>query len=116
MSQRVPRLDRRVTFIQAVTETGDSNEDKITEWEEIGDFPTVWAEKMERGGSEHVVADRVTYAQPTQWMIRWRDDLNVRMRLVYETQVYEILAITEGEERRRFLKLITSVLDNISFT
>lgn len=116
MSSKVPRLDRQVTFIQAVTQTGDSNEDKITEWEEIGDFPTVWAEKVERGGTEHVVADRVTYAQPTTWIIRWRTDLNVRMRLVYETQVYEILAISETEERRRYLKLTTSVLDNISFT
>ncbi len=114
----IGRLDRRVTFIQPITETGTSNEIKITGWEVIDDNDTVWANKMERSGSTFVQSDRVTYAQQTDWNIRYRTDLNVRMRLVYDTFVYEIINIAELSDRprERYTRLNTTLLDNVYFT
>ncbi len=113
----IGKHDRRVTFIQPVISTGTSNEDKITAWEEIDSNPTVWARKIEEGGSTAVNADRVTHSRATTWVIRHREDLNVRMRLVWDTQMYEIINIAEADEgRRRYLNVLTSLLDNQYFT
>lgn len=116
----IGRMDRRVTFIQKIVETGDSNEDKITGWEEIENEPTVWAQKMERSGNTFVQNDRVTFSQQTDWNIRFRTDLKVSpsMRLVYGGQVYDILNISEvsDQPRKRVTRLNTTLLDNIYFS
>lgn len=122
----IGKLDRRVTFIQPIISTGDSNEDKITGWEEIDSLPDVWAQKLEKSGNTFVQNDRITFAQQTDWNIRFRSDLNVRMRLVYDTQVYEIVNIAElstsareksnRASRERYTRLNTTLLDNIFFT
>jgi len=114
---RIGQLDRDVTFIQSIIIQGNSNEDKITDWEEIENYPTVSARKIENSGNTFVEADRITWSQQTTWQIRWRDDLNVRMRLVYNSQVYEILNIADLEEgRQRFLSVVTNMLDQEFFT
>lgn len=110
-------MDRRVSFIQTVTEQGESNERKITLWELIDDNHTVNAWKWDNAGNTFIDSDRITYNQQTNWTIRYRTDLNVRMRLVYGMQVYEILSITEvNEVRKRYLKVTTQILDNEYFT
>lgn len=115
--QQIGRLDRRVTFVKPIYETGDSNEDKIVGWEEIDSAPTVSARKEDLQGYEAMIGDRLTYVQPAKWTIRHRADLNERMRLVYKTRVYAIHSITEpGEGRRRYLEVNTKLLDNEYFT
>jgi SPP1 family predicted phage head-tail adaptor len=113
----IGRLDREITFIQPIIEDGDSNEDKITGWEEIDSFPTVSAAKKELTGTVYTQADRLTYTQQTEWIIRYRDDINVRMRIVYSTKVYEIINIIEPDESRsRYLKIVSNLLDNVFFS
>lgn len=114
----IGKLDRRVTFIKEVIETGDSNEDKVTGWEVIDNNSVVWAEKIERSGSKFVQDDRISFVQQTDWRIRFRTDLNVRMRLVYDSFVYNITSIAEmsDESRKRYLMINTTLLDNIYFT
>lgn len=115
--QQIGRMDREVTFIQPVIVDGDSNEDKVTNWEEISTAPTVAARKLEQRGNEAVIADRQTYFATGKWEVRYRTDLNTRMRLVYKTQVFEILSIQDvGETRGRYLTILTNLLDNIYFT
>jgi SPP1 family predicted phage head-tail adaptor len=117
--QQIGKLDRRITFIKKVIEDGDSNEDKIVGWEEVAINPTVSASKNDLQGYEAMIADRLTYVQPTDWMIRFEDGRNktTEMRLVYETRVYAILAITEPRgQRKRFLEVKTKLLDNEYFT
>ena len=91
---RIGHLDRRITLIQPIITTGDSNEDKVTGWEVLDSTPDVWAEKIENSGRTLVDADRVTFSQTTSWIIRFREDLNVRNRLVFNTKVYEIFNIS----------------------
>ncbi len=123
--EKIGTLDREVTFIQAIIEDGVSNADNITGWEQIASYPTVTAKKMEEGGSSSVTSDAVRYIRNTTWVIRYRDDLFTlrkekgidRIRLVYETQVYQILNIADtGESRRRYLEIVTSLIDNEYFT
>lgn len=117
-SQQIGKLDRRITFIQKIISTGESNEDKVDGWEPIATNPTISASKEDQQGFEAVIADRLTYIQPCKWVIRFEDGRNkdVKMRLVYETRVYEIQAITEVKgQRRRFLEVMTKLLDNTFF-
>ncbi len=122
---KIGTLDREITFIQAVITDGVSNDDIITEWEEIDSYPNVTARKMEDGGSSLVANDRVSYVRNTTWIIRYRDDLFTirkekgidRIRLVCDTQVYQILNISEtGESRKRYLEITTNLIDNEFFT
>lgn len=115
--EQIGRFDREITFIEPTITDGDSNEDKITAWSEISSDSTVSARKIDLRGNEAVIADRETYFQTTKWVIRWRDDLNARMRLVHSTKVYQIISITEpAEGRQRFLEVLTTLMDNEFFT
>lgn len=118
-NEQVGKLDREISFIRPVQETGDSNEDKLIDWELVSGYTTVSAGKKELKGNELVAADRIMYFQPTEWTIRYPDslsDLTVKMRIVCDTRVYEITSIIEGDGRKRFLKIMTSLLDNVFFT
>jgi hypothetical protein len=113
----IGHLDREIYFIKPIITDGDSNEDRIDGWELIDNYPMVNAKKFDGKGNSFVFNDRLTFTQLTEWTIRYRDDLNTRMRLVYNTQVYEILSISEMPEgRNRFLKVNTNLLDQIFFT
>lgn len=113
--EHIGKLDRRITFIQKVTVTGDSNEDKLTGWEEIEYYPDVWAGKKDMPGRELSLGDRVTYVQPTHFLIRSRDDIDEKMRIVCDTRVYEIISMNELG-RGNYFNVVTNLLDNIYYT
>lgn len=115
VKHQIGHLDREVTFLQGIYETGLSNERKLTGWEEIASDPTVPASKKESKGTELALADRLTYAQPTHFTIRWRSDITVEMRLVCDQKVYEITSTIE-EGRRRFLTIVSNLIDNEAWT
>lgn len=110
----IGKLDRRITFIQPVITNGTSNEDKITDWEEIDDYPDVWASLTQSKGTTLVTQDRVVYSQTSTFLIRYRDDLNIRMRVVDEFgQGYAILSIAEiNGVRKRYMNVTTNIIDN----
>jgi head-tail adaptor len=115
--QKIGRLDREIYLIQPVISNGDSNEDKIDAWELIDTDSFISARKMDKDGNTTVIDNRIMYVQPTQWIVRHRSDLNNRMRIVYNTQVYEILSITDAYENRdRYLMIVSNLLDNTFFT
>lgn len=114
---KVGELDREISFIQPIIEQGTSGEDKIIGWELIEEDPNVNAKKIENGGNTFVANDRVTWSQQTTWVIRHRSDLNMRMRVVWDTKVYEILNIADADEGRgRFLNITSNLVDNEYFT
>jgi SPP1 family predicted phage head-tail adaptor len=118
-TQQIGKLDRLVTFIERIISTGESNEDKTDGWQEIATTPTIWASKEDQQGYEAVIADRLTYIQPCKWIVRYEDAVgkNEKMRLVYESRVYEIQAITDlSGQRKRYLEVVTKLLDNEYFT
>ncbi|HMJ67589.1 MAG TPA: head-tail adaptor protein [Cyclobacteriaceae bacterium] len=117
--KRFSQLDRKVTFIEKVITDGDSNEDYTNGWQEAATNPTVSAGKEDLAGYEALIGDRITYVQPVKWTVRYEDgrDKTVRMRLVYEKKVFEIQAIVEPKEgRRRYLEVMTKLIDTEFFT
>lgn len=106
-------MDRRITIIEKIVTDGDSNEDKVTGWQEVD---TVWARKEDLRGKEMVVADRPTFLYLTVWSIRKMSNIKADMRIVYKGQAYEIVQISEGEGRERWLDVTTNLLDTVRWT
>ena len=109
---RVGRMDRRISFLQRIITDGTSNEDYTGGWEKVDSVPDVWAFKQDLRGKEVVIADRVQFMYLTNWTIRYRSDLKASMRLVFGTQVYEIITIAEGEGRGGYTDVVTNILEN----
>ena len=109
---RIGRMDRRITIIQKDISNGDSNEDKLVAWVELA---TVWARKEDLRGKELVVADKPTFMYLTVWSLRKLNTITANMRIVYKQQVYEIVQISEGEGRERWLDITTNLLENEFF-
>lgn len=115
--QTIGRLDREITIIQPIIANATSNADDITGWEVIDTDPYVNAAKSEKQGTVYVQSERLTYTQQTEWTIRHRSDLNIRMRIVWDTKVYEIINIIDADDSRsRYLKIMSNLLDNTYFT
>lgn len=106
---RIGRMDRRITVIEKDISDGDSNEDYLDGWVE---FDTVWAYKEDLRGKEVVQGDKVQFMYLTVWTIRKLAGLKANMRIVYNSQVYEIVQISEGEGRERFYDVTTNLLEN----
>lgn len=103
----IGRLDRRITFQAKVIGTNESNEDEEDGWQDISN-PEVWAQREEptgaRMGDEEYRADKLTAYQDVSFIIRFRSDLNTRMRILDSGVPYDILSIEEVS-RKAFLKI-----------
>jgi len=100
----VGALDRLITFEQAIYGTDESNQHKITGWEDIDSYPEVYAKVVEPTGMETFQGDQMVAVTTTSFTIRYRTDVTVQNRVVYNSKYYDIHAILEIG-RRRFLKL-----------
>lgn len=108
---QIGKLDRKITFQEPVYENNDHNEDKIIDWDNV---VSVWAKTEQKQGSEVVDADRVTYYETTIFTIRHRTDLNVRMRIIFQSVPYRIFSIAEHKgSRKGYMEIAAEVMDNI---
>lgn len=86
---RAGKLDRRLT-IRRFMETGRNEyNEPIIEW---ADVATVWAQQRPDRGSERFAAAQVAGTSVMTFHIRYRPDVSVRDRLVYEGREFEIIA------------------------
>lgn len=108
----IGKLDRKITIQEPVYSTNDHNEDEISGWSNV---VSVWARAEQKQGSEVVDADRVTYYETTIFTIRHRTDLNVRMRIIFQSVPYRIFSITEHKGARKgYMEIAAEVMDNIT--
>jgi SPP1 family predicted phage head-tail adaptor len=98
-------FDKRVTFQQKIVGTDASNQEKPLGWENIPSNATVWAHVEENSGSEVFQADQLHGLTVATIFIRYRTDLSIQNRAVYNGKNYDIHAITEWGGRRNYLKL-----------
>jgi SPP1 family predicted phage head-tail adaptor len=116
-SVRRGELDREVTFIKKVTETGSANSTRITGWIEVTTDPTVSAKKIDLKGDTVIIADRPTYVQNTKFIVDHRTDLTTENRVACEGRVYEIIAILDNNSSREFYKdIVCNLLDTEVWT
>ncbi len=99
------RLDRRIT-IEQNTPTQDGAGQPIDSWAALA---TVWAEVVPVGGSERFQAMQVGAETVVKFRIRYRGDVLRAMRVVYDSDNYDIADVAEDRrfERRQF-EIITA--------
>jgi SPP1 family predicted phage head-tail adaptor len=101
-------LDRKITFQQKLVSTNQSNEDQEDGWIDIDTTPTVYATMTEYRGSEQFVADKINAFQTSLFIIRYRSDINVMMRILCDGLAYNIHSI-EWIGRKRYLRIAAEV-------
>lgn len=100
-------FDQRIA-IQSVTEIADAFGQRIKTFSNLAN---VWAKVEEKSGMEGEMSDQIVATKKVQFLIRWRDDLNERMRIIYRAKTYEIEAIVNGDARQHTMKIFTKLSD-----
>ena len=86
--------------------TNDQGE-KVPTW---GTLVSVFAERIEGGGSEKIMGDQITAQDYVTWRIRWYDGVTCKDRVSFSGDTYQIVNIsTEG--RKNYLHLKSYKLD-----
>ena len=63
---------------------------------------TVWARVIEKVGNEAENGDMISSTHRVDFFIRYRDDINAQMRIVYNNKTYKIHAIQSADAREAF--------------
>lgn len=101
-----PRLRHRLA-IQRQTQTQDiARGGAITVlWTDLD--TEVPCEAVPLSGREFIQANAVQVQVDTRFTIRWRDDLDETMRLVFDGSIYNIRSILPDPSARRWLTVLT---------
>jgi SPP1 family predicted phage head-tail adaptor len=96
----IRKLNRRIKFTEQVqTSVNEYNEKKFT-WQEAF---VRWGMMTARPGSGRVEADQLTQETNYFFYTRYQTDINERMRIEYEGNIYRIISITEPPNFRKQL-------------
>jgi len=99
---RLGRLDRRIALQRLTYTTGDYGQ-RVEGWTAIA---TVWANVDTRGGNESEKAQTEFPARKVIFTCRFRDDVGPDDRVVWDSDVYQIVTVEETHyTRKRYLKL-----------
>jgi SPP1 family predicted phage head-tail adaptor len=102
MASRAGQLRHRLN-LQAATETRDSFGGVVLTWSTIA---TVWGSIEPLSGRELFAAQQVNALISARIRIRYRDDVNARMRVVHEAKSYDIQSVIDPETRHVELELM----------
>lgn len=90
------RMNQRIV-IQSVTETRSTSGAVTETW---ATFATVWAGVKFQSGSENQLIERQTAKTTIQFTIRYRTDINEKMRISFDSKIYDILSIDPEPEKQ----------------
>lgn len=99
------RFDRRIIFQQNTGAGVDGFNSDVINWTDISTAPEMWAAIVEQKGYESLKSDQVDVVRPTVAIIRYRSDINEKMRFIYNQHPYNIESITH-EGRKEFLHIL----------
>lgn len=100
-------LRQRLTLeVHARTDDGGGGADDV--WISLGD---VWAAVKPLAGNERVEADAVAGNVTHEVWLRYRSDLAPEMRFRKDNRLFDIRAVFDFEERRRFLRCFVEERD-----
>lgn len=94
-------LRHRVT-VEAAVATPDGAGGETLAW---STFATLWARIEPAAGNERVVAGHLAGIVTHAVTVRWRDDIDGRMRVVYRGRRFRVLAVHDPDETRRYLTI-----------
>lgn len=98
-------LDRLITIEHPVMIQNEYGEEE-KQWQEFYELPHVWAEKVDLNGRELYEAQQLNSEVTTQFRLRYRADLDARMRVACDDVLYSVKAVLEGDGRRRWTLLM----------
>ena len=107
MIDHAGQLDRRIT-IQGFTESTDVYGQRIKNFATLAD---VWAKVEEKRGSEGEEGNQLVATKRVEFFIRYRSDINEKMRIRYNNETYKIEAILNADDRKAFQKIVTRWAD-----
>ncbi len=102
MRPAIRRLRRRLT-LEAASRTPDGGGGAAESWTAIAQ---VWGDIRPKGGGEVVDADALSGHVSHEITFRYRSGVVPAMRFVSGTRRFEILAVIDIDERRRWLKCL----------
>lgn len=103
-------LRERVT-IQSYTTAQNSNGEPIKTWANLATNPTVWANVGSRASGERFISggEQIQATVSHTVRIRYRDDVTVKMRLIWRTnRTLEIENVIDPDGRKSDLILMCS--------
>ena len=102
MIDQAGQLDRRIT-IQNFSETTDNFGQEVKSFSTLA---SVWANVVEKVGSEGEDGEMIAATKKVEFVIRYRTDVNEEMRISYNSNTYKIQAIQSADARKAFLKIV----------
>lgn len=99
MRPTIGALRHRVV-LEDVSRTGDGGGGAIETWIPVAE---VWAAIATMGGDERLEAEQLAGRLTHRVRCRFRGDVRPAMRFRHGTRLLEIVAITDQDERHRFL-------------
>jgi SPP1 family predicted phage head-tail adaptor len=100
--------DSRITFQEKVQTQNPTTGELAFTWQNvstIGSNGTIWASINAVKASERfVVPQELAGSDYTIW-IRWRDDIDTNMRIVWGDRVMDITGIPDNQRRGRWLSI-----------
>ena len=100
---KIGSLDRKITIREA-TDTRTSSGAVQSSWSDVA---TVFANvDSNAAGSERFIMEKETSFDRKFFTIRYREDIDEKMIIIYKTKEYDIKSINEVDgTRERFLKI-----------
>jgi SPP1 family predicted phage head-tail adaptor len=102
MRPAIGRLRRRLT-LEAANRTPDGGGGASETWTTIAQ---VWCDIRPKGGGESIEADALSGRVSHEITLRYRSGVVPPMRLVSGSRRFEIVAVIDIEERRRWLRCL----------
>lgn len=102
MIDQAGQLDRRIT-IQTFSETTDNFGQEVKSFSTLA---SVWANVVEKVGSEGEDGEMIAATKKVEFVIRYRTDVDEEMRILYNNNTYKIQAIQSADARKAFLKIV----------
>lgn len=101
-------LDRKIT-IQSYTETASSESGERTKtWATLAQvWATVTYPKSATERNEGIEQERETTITPVEFTIYYRTDVTTGMRILWDSEYYNIMRVNKVGQRNEMLKLVT---------
>lgn len=104
MTYRAGELDQRITFQERI-KTPDGMGGSADTWQNISSLSEVWAHVRPKSGREVTQYDRVNAETSYLFVVRFRDDILERYRILWDGEPFNITSIPKPKSRALYLEI-----------
>lgn len=95
---------RQRVSVETNTPTADDSGDLVASWAE---YVAGWARVATQGAREFVSGQRVQAEETHLFVMRYRDGVTPKMRVSWDSRYFDIQAVTNPDQRKRYMHLLT---------